>query len=590
MLLAAALCAALAYAGYRQAYANAVDARRAADAARLEFHVASLESALAKYEALPPLLAFERALAEALEQPRDAIRIDAANRYLEAVGAAAQVAVAYLLDANGIAIAASNWRTPQSFVGQDYRVRPYFLDALRGRPATFYGVGITTGEPGLFLSAPLVAGGQLRGVVVVKVSLAPIEAAWARAAERVAAADANGVIVLAAEPAWKYRTLAPLSAAAIDRAAATQQYGRHALRPLLPAAARLDGSTAIELDARRLLAQSRGAGPLGWQLLYFSDLREARRGALAVGAALGFAAAFVLSAALYLSLRRRRLRERREARAALERAYEDLERRIAERTQVLTEANADLQRTVRRLEDTERILRETQDQAVQAGRLAVLGQMATGITHEINQPLAALTTLADNSVSLLALDREDDVRENLRLISELARRMGRIAAQLKTFARREPVRLAAVSVADALANALMLIEPVRREAGVTIELPPAEPRFEVAADSTRLEQVLVNLLRNGIEAMETATPRRLEVGVAAHGARVRIAVRDHGPGLPEAVRAHLFEPFYTTKGPGKGLGLGLAISHAIVEGLGGTLSAGNAPDGGAVFTLELDTP
>src|SRR6185369_5009230 len=244
-LAGAALCAALAYAGYRQAYASAVATRRAADAARLEFHVASLENALAKYEALPQLLALERALAEALEHPADAARIAAANAYLEAVGSAAQVAVAYLLDADGTAIAASNWRTPQSFIGQDYRVRPYYLDALRGQPAAFYGVGITTGDPGLFLSAPLASGGRLHGVVVVKVSLAPIEAAWARGGERVAAADANGVIVLAADLAWKYHALAPVPAPALEHAAAPQQYGSHALLPLVAGAARLDGMAAV---------------------------------------------------------------------------------------------------------------------------------------------------------------------------------------------------------------------------------------------------------------------------------------------------------------------------------------------------------
>lgn len=589
-LAGAAMCAVVAYGCYRNAFDRHLATNIAADAARLEFHVASIESALAKYEALPKLLALEESLTGLLNHPSTQARVATANRYLEEVCAAANIGAAYLLNRRGITVAASNWRDPQSYVGHDYHVRPYFLDAVGGRPGIFYGVGITTGEPGLFLSAPVASVPHGLGAIVIKVSLAPIEAAWSQSGEWVAAADENSVIVLASDVSWKYHALTPLSTSALEGAAATKQYGNHALRPLFQTSAHAERSAIVELNGAPVLAQSRPAGPLGWKLLYFTNLRDVSQSATTEAVAWGFATAFVLSLAFYQWQRLQRMRERRELRAALERANTELEQRISERTRALTVTNADLQHTVIRLQDTERILRETQNQAVQAGRLAVLGQMAIGITHEISQPLTAMSTLTDNSVSLLGLGRLGDIHENLKMIGDLTQRMGRITSQLKTFARRDPVHLTSVPVLAALNNALMLVDPLRKQAKVDVQLEPFDPLACVSADSTRLEQVLVNLLRNSIEASEHSTAKRVEVRVAIHRTRIRITVRDHGPGLDDEVQAHLFEPFFTTKPPGKGLGLGLAISHVIIENLGGELTATNAAEGGAEFIVELNIP
>jgi two-component system C4-dicarboxylate transport sensor histidine kinase DctB len=259
--------------------------------------------------------------------------------------------------------------------------------------------------------------------------------------------------------------------------------------------------------------------------------------------------------------------------------YAELEDRIAERT-------ADLTGQIAALERTKAILRETRDAAVQAGKLATLGQMSAGVSHELSQPLAALHTFADNAQALLARGRYDDVAENLQMISELIDRTGRIVRQLKSFARQEAATPQPVSVASAIDHALMMLEPRRRELQAMFHVEPCGD-LQLLAEAGRLEQVLVNLLRNGLDAMHGQTAPQLHVRAWAEGAMAHIAVRDHGPGLSADAQRRLFEPFYTTKPAGEGLGLGLAISLTIVESYGGALNAHNMADGGAEFVLSL---
>lgn len=595
------LCVLLGWAGYRLALPGNIERQQHANAQRLSFYAASFESLVTKHEYLPRLVGLERDVIAALEHPGDAARAAAANAYLEAVQGRTGLAAIYVMDMTGHTLASSNWRTPHSFVGQNYSFRPYFQEAAAGGLGRFYAIGATTGEPGYFLAAPVRAGGRIIGVAAIKLGLDEFEAALSRSGEHLLVADATGVIFLSAYPPWRYRTLIALDGPTRERLEAARQYAGVPLTPVdekqavrlvdepqlvelrLPA----PGEAGSPLQRRQYLVQSQTAGPDGVRLVLLAGTAEARRAAAGVGAAAGFAGAFLFVGINFLYQRRRRLEERLAARRALQRAYEELEARIAERTGELVQANERLQEKVAALKQTETILRETQDTAVQAGKLAVLGQMAAGVTHELNQPLAALTTLSGNSVKLMELGHGEEVRENLRMMAQLAQRMGRIVGQLKAFARKSPVHIEPIVVADAIGNALLLVEARRREAGVAVEVLQPEPSLRVMADSVRLEQVLVNLMRNGIEAMEAGGERRLSLRVARDGAQVQVAVRDHGPGIAQEAMQHLFEPFYTTKPAGKGLGLGLAISLAIVRSFGGELSAANAPDGGAEFLVTL---
>ncbi|MCB4359307.1 sensor histidine kinase [Quatrionicoccus australiensis] len=576
---AVGLCLLLGWLAYRLFFGIYLANDRQLSAQRLDAFARSLEATLARHESLPGLLALDPSLAALLREPRNPQRIAAANAYLEAAQQGAAVSVTFLIDAHGETLAASNWQLPRSFVGHNYAFRPYFRDALKDGLGRFYGVGVTTGEPGYFLAAPVRAAGKVLGVIVLKLSLDSMEQALAGAGDTLLLADADGVVFLSSERRLRYRTLAPLPEAVSARLAETRQYGTQPVTPLaaqaiLPAANGQPLRLALPGEmARERLIHSRPVGGQGWQVVQLGDPGEARAAALGAASAVVFAAAFLLGLAAHFRHRARRREE-------LRRVYGELEERIAERT-------ADLTEQIAALESTKAILRETRDAAVQAGKLATLGQMSAGISHELNQPLAALQTLADNARALLARGRHDEVGENLQLISELVDRTGRIVRQLKSFARKEAATPQAVTITSAIEHALLIVEPRRREIAARIEITPPATDLLALAEAGRLEQVLVNLLRNGLDAMAGQPEPVLEVSANRHGERVSIHVRDHGAGLADEVRTHLFEPFYTTKPAGEGLGLGLAISLTIVESYGGTLGAHNAPDGGAVFVLTL---
>ena len=575
---ALALCLLLGWLTYRALFAIHLDNDRRQAAQRLDAFALSLDATLSRHESLPGLLALDPSLAAVLREPGNPQRIAAANAYLEAAQQGAAVTVNFLIDTQGKTVAASNWRQPHSFVGHNYAFRPYFRDALDKGLGRFYGVGVTTGEPGYFLAAPVREAGRTLGVIVLKVGLESMEQALGKGGDTLLLADGDGVVFLSANRQWRYRVLTLLNEAVTERLRQTQQYGSQPLLPLadqpLPLNAMQPVRVALPGEApRERLIHARPVGTLGWQVVQFGDPAEARAAAAGGGAAVAFAVAFVLGLAAHFRHRARRREE-------LRRVYAELETRIAERTADLTEQIAVLERT-------KAILRETRDAAVQAGKLATLGQMSAGISHELNQPLAALQTFADNARALLARERYAEVGENLQMISELVDRTGRIVRQLKSFARKEAPTPQPVTVASAIEHAVLIVESRRREIGARIVVAAeAEPLLAVA-EAGRLEQVLVNLLRNGLDAMAGQAEPVLDIATRREGSTVCIAVRDHGPGLSDDVRAHLFEAFYTTKPAGEGLGLGLAISLTIVESYGGTLSARNAPDGGAVFLLSL---
>lgn len=580
-----ACCALMAWFAYVGALRHYERVRAAEVAQRASFYALSLEAQLARYESLPRIAALAPVLSRLLRNPGDAAEQTAANSYLQAVQTNAQLAAAYLMDTRGNTLAASNWNEPGSFVGRNYAYRPYFSDAIAHGVGRFYGVGNTTGEAGYFLSVPIRdpehPNAPPVGVVTIKAPLASYEDALANSGDIVVLADRDNVVFLGSVPQWRYRVLAPLSAEARVHLRATRQYGDAPLDAL-------PGDTL-----RRYRVHYRPTGSLGWRIAILTAPAEDRQTAAlaAIGAAAASALAFALAAALWL--RQTRERERVRARLALQAAHRDLEARIAERTAELTQANSDLARKVEALDDARRILRDTRDAAIQAGKLAALGQMAAGITHELNQPLTALMTLSNNAVRLIELQRIRELARNLELINDLAARMGKIVAHVKAFARNDAVEREPVSINETIKQSLALVQAHRKANDVTIRVAHIPDEAIALASAIRAEQVFVNLLTNAIDACAMSEDRKEVVIEAAMTARtVRVSFRDSGPGIAPEALSRLFEPFYTTKQPGKGLGLGLAISQAIVDEFGGSLSAANveAEPGqrsGAVFVVEL---
>ncbi|ELX11835.1 C4-dicarboxylate transport sensor protein DctB [Janthinobacterium sp. HH01] len=541
---------------------------------QLQLMAPDLQTLLQKYETLPFVLGFQPDLIEALAHPSDAPAITRLNSTLQTIQQQAKVGAIYVMDRDGLTIGASNWDQPLGFVGKNFSYRPYFDAALHGRAGRFYGIGTSTSEAGYFIAQPVyrngTAGGPVTGVVAVKISLADFERTWRSSDDTIALADSSGVIFLSNRPDWIYRSLHALDAATERQLAHTQQYTGQKITPL---------------SGHADLFVTQSVGQLGWQLMLFPGQSRVLR----TGAQWGAAATLLLACAAVsswaLHQRRRRLEERMASAAALRQAAAELDDKIVERTQQLRTTNQHLESKYAKLQETEHLLRSTQNELVQAGKLAMLGQMAAGITHELNQPLAAIRAFADNARVFLERGQGEQVAGNLGHISEASARMGAIIGQLKGFARKDET-VATVDLAASVRASAFLLESEFRRHAVALEIAASDV-LKVTGDSVRIEQVLINLLRNALDAVETAERRTVVIGLERDGACALISISDSGAGIPEQVVAHLFEPFFTTKPSGKGLGLGLAISSSIVQAMNGQLTAHNQAGGGARFELRL---
>ncbi|OCS43858.1 sensor histidine kinase [Ralstonia pickettii] len=576
---------------------------------RVDRYAANLKSTLDRYEYLPALVALHPFIHDLLANPTPA-NVDRANRYLREVNDRAHATATYVIAPSGKALAASNYNQPDSFVGAEYLFRPYFQQAAEGHVGRFYGIGITREEPGYYISQPVMQDGRVIGVTVVKLNLEWFGRASHDASEPVMVADENGVIFLSSVPAWQYRTVEPLTSKLQAQLEATRQYYRKQITPLplqpeAPAFLRLtgrlpEGAELIRVgertNATRYLQVSRDLVEPDWTLMYLTPVEPVMSAARSATVAAAFAFAFACLLLFYWRQRRLRMMEMLRSRRLLEAAYDQLERRVEDRTADLMATNEQLQHEIVDRTRAEAELRATQDELVQASKLAALGQMAAGITHELNQPLAALRTFSDNTRILLERGQHGAATDNLQAIADLTERMGKITAQLKLFAGRSRRKVVDVQVRVALDHTLALLRP--RLGDVALELHWRIPETEavVRADELKLEQVLINLIGNALDAIsanEPARAGRIDIsigpaeGVPSQSNQLTIAVRDNGPGIPPDAMPHLFEPFFTTKEIGQGLGLGLAISTSIARDFGGSLSAANMPGGGAQFALTL---
>ncbi|MBK8743497.1 ATP-binding protein [Propionivibrio sp.] len=593
ILISIAICVLVGWCVQKWMLERQIDSFAQQSRPRADFYRLSLESLLSRNESLPRILAMSEQLKALLKRPDNKILQDGANSYLLSVKHGADINAVYLLNRKGLTLASSNYALESSFVGKNYGYRPYFREAVETGFGRFYGIGVTTGEPGYFLAAPIKDKGEIIGAVAVKISLDDFESAFTRSGDLVLLVDAYGVIFLTSVPKWKYHTLAPLDAEAKRQLEASRQY-YDVLQPPLKIKLRLQEehqSIRIALPgtpAQDYLIQSVPTGTLGWSIVLLTPTRQEHQNALLAGAVAGFALALLFSTLIFFRLSIRRYKERRMAEARMQQEYRELENRIAERTTDLLAANLSLGDKIEALKSTESILRETRDSAVQAGKLAVLGQMAAGISHEVNQPLTALHTYTDNAVSLLEMGRLTDVRENLGFIKQMAVRMGKIVGEIKTFARKPTVERLEVRVGDVIRQAVMLVDTRRRQVGAQIDVAPIDDGLMVWADLQRLEQVIVNLLLNSLDSVAEASEKHIEVCVTNENSHVRITIIDHGPGIAADVLPRLFEPFFTTKTSGQGLGLGLAISRMIVAELGGRIDARNLEPCGAEFTVVLE--
>jgi len=571
---------------------------------RLDIYATGLRSELSRYEYLPQVLSLSPDVLELLRSPDDDDLRRDANVYLETVNAHAQASASYVMDEGGLTLAASNWSQPGSFVHMNFSYRPYFRDAMNGVPGRFYGIGTVSREAGYYFSFPISTAGKRMGVATVKIGLDKLDAPWANSADKVLAIDRNGVVVLSSVAAWRFRTLRPLSVQTLQQLAQTRQYTEAGeltaldLREHKPWSGGAATVVQIGADVAQdktangrfgpdLLLDSRPVDGTDWKLIMLSDMGPVHAFARTAAVVTMFALVFLTLLVMFFQQRRRIVHQRLAAREALQRAHDELEHKVELRTEALSEANQHLQSEVAERKRAEEILKNTLEDLVQTGKMAVLGQMSAGITHELNQPLAALRTLSANAVVFLERGQSEQVDLNLRTICQLTDRMGQITAQLKKFARRSGVELQPVPLSDVIADAVFLLGQRIREERIHLE-QKIEPGLCALCEGNRLEQVLVNLLVNAFDAIALGgMPRRVRVLAQRTPDGVSLEVHDNGPGIAPEVMPRLFEPFFTTKEQGRGLGLGLAISAGIVRDFGGLLRAARSPFGGAAFIVFL---
>ncbi len=519
---------------------------------RLALYVTNLMSELQRNSVVPQLLSRDPELMQALDSSDYSMSTARLLSFVDEIGAASLT----LLDRDGRAVAA----TDRNQLGVLHRNTSYFVEAQRTNQTVYTTYRTEAGAYQFVYSRKIEVNGDFRGVITVAVDVPRMERSWAGVSDAVLVKDSEGTIIMSTEPRWRglveeealNRESAP---SAIDRALRLTQ-GWAAL----PADAYLQGEAVLRREVR--------VPHQGWQMVSFTtyaSVRQQVNGILALEV-MGFA--ILLAFVFWFTSRKTASR------------LVFFQRESAE----LRALNRRLQREIAEREKVEKTLQVAEQTIAQSSKLAALGEMSAAVSHELNQPLAAMKTYLAGARLLLQRQRPDEALSSFQRIDDLLERMGAITRQLKSYARKGAEAFEPVDTRAAVSTALALMEPQLKTRSVNIiRTLPSEPVM-IVGDRLRLEQVIINLLRNALDATKSANNPTVEILLAA-GDTVSLQIRDNGEGIENL--DELFEPFYTTKQPGDGVGLGLAISSGIVNDLGGRLTARNAVDGGAIFEVQL---
>lgn len=519
---------------------------------RLALYSGNMLSELQRTSVVPLLLADDPAIRDALFK---GIFSDTTLRLIE-VQKEIGVASILLLDKDGRTVGA----TDRNQLGSNHTGNPYFVDALRSRETVFSAVPIEGGGFDFTYSRVIEADGQILGVIVVAVDMMKHERAWSGLQDAVLVTNSKGVVILATEPSWRNKSIdealsSPDSPSALDRALkGATDWAQN------PPDAYLSGEAVLRTEARVPFQ--------GWRMLTFTaydSVREKVNGVIALEI-MGFA---ILAALSFYILSRRAWSQ-----------SVSFQRESAE----LRLLNARLSREIAEREKVQKTLEVAELTLAQSSKLAALGEMSAAVSHELNQPLAAMKTYLAGARLLLQRKRPDEALSSFQRIDDLIDRMGAITRQLKSYARKGGEAFEPVDLRSCVSGALAMMEPQLKQRVVKITRTVPRQPVMVMADRLRLEQVIINLLRNALDATKDHVDPQIDLLLTV-GETATLAVRDNGHGIAEI--GSVFEPFYTTKKPGEGVGLGLAISTGIVTDLGGRMTAHNAEGGGAVFEVQL---
>jgi len=515
---------------------------------RAALYAGNIKSTLQKHSVVPFLLAQDLSLTTALQTDNYVSTSQRLIEVSEEIGAAS----VFLLDISGRVVASSARRQ----IGKFFRGDPYFINALRSSSTVFSTSSEDPNTYRFFFSQKVKSGPKSIGVVVVEVDLRTQEVLWRRLGLLVALVNSQGEIQLSSQLDWRRQSIQSLLE--------TESTSRRVLDALQQTSL----NDFVYIDGARLFAAESSVDFRGWRINYFASTQNvaARVNAILALEIMGMA---IVAALLFFYLSRRRARES--------------ERLSAESTE-LRALNTRLSAEMEQRQRAERNLQSAEQNLEQASKLAALGQMSAAVSHELNQPLAAMRTYLAGAKLLVARNRLEEAKSSFQRIDDLIARMGVITQQLKSYARKSGEGAVEIDLRECVTSAMAMMAPQLGKETVRIVQNLPEGKVCTMGDNIRVEQIIINLLRNALDALANIPEPRIEITLEA-GETARLTVRDNGPGFddPEA----LFEPFYTTKAPGKGVGLGLAISAGIATEMGGRLMAQNATPLGAIFTLEL---
>ncbi|EKO3867920.1 sensor histidine kinase [Vibrio harveyi] len=549
---------------------------------QLERFSSHIQNKLDKYAHIPHLLSKDEPLVEALLNPENSAQLEITNRYLESVNGVIEAADTYLIDKWGTTIAASNWRKERSFVGRNFAFRPYFKQAITGQRSQYYALGSTSGKRGYYYSYPIVYAGGVLGVVVVKMDLSKIEDNWQQPNSVFVASDPNGIVFMSSRNDWLFKSLQPLEEPTAAEVWASRQY----LNTTIDSLGFVGDMSLAHTEAKQGYPYNKGT--LVVSSLPLENLKLTIRVLSPKQSVIWFTMGYLLVLTLVftvLFLVGQLIYHRQQRHRQIERIQQEANQKLEYQVMART---AELQAEIAQRIETEQTLRVTQDELVQAAKLAVLGQMSASISHELNNPLAAIRSFAENGKLFLHKEKYERTEENLTRISALTDRMANISQQLRSFAKKTSGNeLAQTHLLPVIASAKELMKPAFKSARVTLNTKLIEQDVEVQINTIQLEQVLVNLLTNAIEATKGQENKQVHLSIEKdiQAELVWIYVDDNGTGLGEFTFSQLCEPFLTTKQ--NGLGLGLSISQQILAGMNGKLSAQNREQGGARFSICL---
>ncbi len=534
---------------------------------RIGLYQNSLYNELTRFNFLPFVIARDQQLIDwSFKQS------DQANLALEDIKQASGANEVYIMNASGVTLSSSNWRSKSSFINKNFAFRPYFQEAIQGRNGQFFGIGTTSKKPGFYISTGVKNKNKVVAVTVAKVDLSILEDIWTNAGENIFVTNRDGVVILSSKKQWKYRSLYSLEELQLQNIKIQRQFSNQDLNSLS------DNFNAqseqLNIDDTSYMHQEEKITNTDWTVHYLTPTNQIMQLATATWIKVGLALLVILSISLLLWLL--------QSRGKLKTSLKESEK--------LRELNSLLKTEIEHRHKVESELLIAQKNIKRTSKLAAMGQLSASIIHELGQPLSAMKTYIasaqlppkNNSNSA---DRE---RTILPKLDALVERMNKISQQLQFFSHDNKKELVKVDIRDALKGALIIISPALKQNNVELLLQFEDRPYIIKGDQIRIEQVLVNLINNAKAAVEFSTIKKITIQIEIENKEnIIVSIIDTGEGIPKETLQMLFDPFYTTKPSGVGLGLGLTISSNIIHKFNGTLTALNNKGPGSTFIITL---